>query len=742
MGPAGRCQARAIRSGQEQAALLRHGDFSLCFQHFPLAIERLFGYSGRMDEPPTPAPGEHPPPPDGWGVHEMAGRHDDDRTLLDPHIDLGPGVVHVTGDEALLVSGPIVEDLPPAESVEALDAQWEDDQIFAGFEAPFIESLGTEIFDVITRRPGPGLAAGLAAIAGDVELAPVGHASQGIESLTRVQQVEVLAAARRLSSWSQAIEARTAGAMARESSAHGRGPRQHAGPDGDESTYRHTGGVLPRRGQLIDSTAEEVAMRLAISRGEARDLIRLGRAVTGPLSETGRALEGGEIDLSKARAITGALEDVPGPVAWAAEHDLLPHAPRLSATQLRRRAHQALVEIDPEEAERRHRRARNGRHVTHTATTADGMGRLTAVLPASDCALVDQTLSTIAASARSGGDTRTTDQLRADALVSLTAAGIVRGVTAEPAGTEGTDGEADITSATNKASEDADESAATSSASEVSVPDASALAPSSTAGGPAASLNPQLAELLAAHPVERLSVARPQIRVDVPFDLFAALEQSAEPVSAPTADAKQASGEAWPDAPNHAPEIVAAIDRPPTPAAHLAGYGAISADAAALLIASGTLRRILRDPLSGEPRDLGRSRYTPSAALADLVRLRDTSCSRPGCTIAAQYCQLDHVVPWAHGGPTDADNLQALCGRCHRLKSEGRVRVIGKDDGPGSGQLRARATWVTPTGHAYVGESDGSVRFLGVDRKQDAGAPGVARVTDSASPPDTSDPPY
>ena len=44
--------------------------------------------------------------------------------------------------------------------------------------------------------------------------------------------------------------------------------------------------------------------------------------------------------------------------------------------------------------------------------------------------------------------------------------------------------------------------------------------------------------------------------------------------------------------------------------------------------------------------------YRPSARLARLVRLRDRRCRFPGCTVAAVFCDLDHVRPWPVG-PTD-----------------------------------------------------------------------------------------
>ena len=67
-------------------------------------------------------------------------------------------------------------------------------------------------------------------------------------------------------------------------------------------------------------------------------------------------------------------------------------------------------------------------------------------------------------------------------------------------------------------------------------------------------------------------------------------------------------------------------------------------------------------------------RYRPSAALAKQIRLRDGTCRHPGCTVPADACDLDHVVPFNHadptqGGQTVESNMACLCRRHHRFKT-------------------------------------------------------------------------
>jgi hypothetical protein len=89
------------------------------------------------------------------------------------------------------------------------------------------------------------------------------------------------------------------------------------------------------------------------------------------------------------------------------------------------------------------------------------------------------------------------------------------------------------------------------------------------------------------------------------------------------------------------------------------------------------------------PTDGGRDAYRPSAALGALVRLRDGRCRFPGCSVAARFCDLDHVRPWP-AGPTTAPNLMCLCRRHHRIKQRPGWRVALAAD--------VRAVWTDPTG--------------------------------------------
>ncbi len=125
----------------------------------------------------------------------------------------------------------------------------------------------------------------------------------------------------------------------------------------------------------------------------------------------------------------------------------------------------------------------------------------------------------------------------------------------------------------------------------------------------------------------------------------------------------------------------------------LAGHGPIPASMARRLAADGRCRRVLTDPATGTIIHIAPTAgYTPSAALAGLVRARDRTCRFPGCRQPAHRCDLDHVTPWP-AGPTSGANLFALCRHHHRLKHHTGWHVTIDD--------HATATWTSPTGHRY-----------------------------------------
>jgi hypothetical protein len=61
--------------------------------------------------------------------------------------------------------------------------------------------------------------------------------------------------------------------------------------------------------------------------------------------------------------------------------------------------------------------------------------------------------------------------------------------------------------------------------------------------------------------------------------------------------------------------------------------------------------------------------YRPTPLQREQVALIHPTCVFPRCTRPARACDIDHVIPYADGGPTETDNLAPLCRRHHRLKT-------------------------------------------------------------------------
>ncbi|WP_344108003.1 HNH endonuclease signature motif containing protein, partial [Nocardiopsis rhodophaea] len=96
------------------------------------------------------------------------------------------------------------------------------------------------------------------------------------------------------------------------------------------------------------------------------------------------------------------------------------------------------------------------------------------------------------------------------------------------------------------------------------------------------------------------------------------------------------------------------------------------------------LRRVVLDPASGAPLDVGRSRRLFSPAVRAALMARRQRCAwQGGCDRPIAWCQVDHKVAWWDGGASDLSNAQPLC-RFHNLEKEHRrARERGWGPRPG-----------------------------------------------------------
>jgi HNH endonuclease len=86
--------------------------------------------------------------------------------------------------------------------------------------------------------------------------------------------------------------------------------------------------------------------------------------------------------------------------------------------------------------------------------------------------------------------------------------------------------------------------------------------------------------------------------------------------------------------------------------------------------------------------------YRPPPSLQHLVRIRQATCSFPGCRRPTTRCDYDHTIPHDQGGRTCECNLAPLCRRHHRAKQVAGWSLTQSEPGI--------MTWTTPSGRSYA----------------------------------------
>ncbi|WP_299304340.1 HNH endonuclease signature motif containing protein [uncultured Brachybacterium sp.] len=167
------------------------------------------------------------------------------------------------------------------------------------------------------------------------------------------------------------------------------------------------------------------------------------------------------------------------------------------------------------------------------------------------------------------------------------------------------------------------------------------------------------------------------------------------------------------------------------------GMGPLEIRTAERLACTGKVAITITDA-GGEILHLGRSRRLASRAQRRALRMRDTTCSFPGCH-QSQHLDAHHVVPWSEGGLTDIEGLALLCRRHHVMVHEGGLRLV-----PGSGfrtatSLSRRLAVVDADGRPVQARWPAMFEHLlfrsTIDTKDDG-----ARDTTCSAPPPAADP--
>jgi Domain of unknown function DUF222. len=164
--------------------------------------------------------------------------------------------------------------------------------------------------------------------------------------------------------------------------------------------------------------ADEIGLVLSVSRRAAENRVAQAVELTTRTPAVLHALETGVLDLYRAKVITDATYRLDDEAAARVACHVVEHAQGRNASQVRALVRRAVLQADPEGAERRHERARADRRVTLTPMD-DGMAELVAFLPAEQAVAVYRRVDDLARNSRVPGDQRSADERRADAFVGL-----------------------------------------------------------------------------------------------------------------------------------------------------------------------------------------------------------------------------------------------------------------------------------------------------------------------------------
>ena len=76
--------------------------------------------------------------------------------------------------------------------------------------------------------------------------------------------------------------------------------------------------------------------------------------------------------------------------------------------------------------------------------------------------------------------------------------------------------------------------------------------------------------------------------------------------------------------------------------------------------------RVVLDPATGLPLEVGRAHRIVPTWMRKALIARDRGCRWPGCSAPASWCEVHHLLAWYSGGLTNVDNAALLCRLCRR----------------------------------------------------------------------------
>ncbi len=106
----------------------------------------------------------------------------------------------------------------------------------------------------------------------------------------------------------------------------------------------------------------------------------------------------------------------------------------------------------------------------------------------------------------------------------------------------------------------------------------------------------------------------------------------------------------------------------------IVGVGPIPVATAKAMMSDCILSVLVTD--GTDVRTVANAGRTIPAKIRTALSARSSTCEVPGCDIA-KGLEIDHITPFADGGPTTLANLQLLCGHHHRQKTHHGYQLTG-----------------------------------------------------------------
>jgi hypothetical protein len=135
-------------------------------------------------------------------------------------------------------------------------------------------------------------------------------------------------------------------------------------------------------------------------------------------------------------------------------------------------------------------------------------------------------------------------------------------------------------------------------------------------------------------------------------------------------------------------------------------YGTIPPDTARRLVCDSDLWRIVLDPTSGLPLDVGDAHRLVPWWIRRALHTRDRGCRWPGCPTPSGWTDAHRLKQWRHHHRTRVEELVSLCRHHHVLVHEGRWRIrldpvtglvhVTRPDGTPY-EIGPSHPWTTPT---------------------------------------------